>query len=95
LFPGMYVRAVVSNAVLSDGLLVPQQGIMRNPQGEAFAMLVTSDNMIERRTVEVGRAVGDRWLVHGGLAAGDRVVVEGLQKIAPGMQVAPTLIDNP
>jgi len=95
LFPGMYVRAVVSNAVLSDGLLVPQQGIMRNPQGEAFAMLVTSDNTIERRTVEVGRAVGDRWLVHGGLAAGDRVVVEGLQKIAPGMQVAPTLIDNP
>jgi membrane fusion protein (multidrug efflux system) len=94
LLPGMYVRAVVSNAVLQEGLLVPQQGIMRNPQGEAFAMVVNGENTVERRMVEVSRAIGNRWLVDDGLAAGDRVIVEGLQKVAPGVQVDPILIDG-
>jgi membrane fusion protein (multidrug efflux system) len=94
LLPGMYVRAVVSNAVLQEGLLVPQQGIMRNPQGEAFAMVVNGENTVERRMVEVSRTIGDRWLVSDGLAAGDRVIVEGLQKVAPGMQVDPILVDG-
>lgn len=93
LLPGMYVRAVVSNAVLKDGLLVPQQGITRDPKGQAIAMVVSADNTVEARNVEVSHAVGDRWLVRGGLAAGDRVIVEGLQKIGPGMPVAPTLVD--
>ena len=94
LLPGMYVRAVVSNAVLQDGLLVPQQGIMRNQQGQAFAMVVNGDSTVERRMVEVGQTIGDRWLVRDGLAPGDRVIVEGLQKVAPGVQVDPTLIDG-
>ena len=94
LLPGMYVRAVISNAVIQDGLLVPQQGIMRNQQGEAFAMVVSGDNMVERRMVEVGQTIGDGWLVRDGLAPGDRVIVEGLQKVAPGVQVDPTLIDG-
>jgi len=94
LLPGMYVRAVVSNAVLQEGLLVPQQGIMRNPQGEAFAMVVNGENTVERRMVEVSRAIGNRWLVDDGLAAGDRVIVEGLQKVAPGVQVDPIFIDG-
>jgi len=94
LLPGMYVRAVVSNAVLQDALLVPQQGIMRTPQGEAFAMVVNADNTVERRMVEVSQTIGDRWLVRAGLAAGDRVIVEGLQKVAPGVQVDPILIDG-
>jgi len=95
LLPGMYVRAVVSNAVLQEGVLVPQQGIMRNAQGDAYALLVNDDNTVEQRSVEVGQTIGDRWLVQSGLAAGDRVIVEGLQKIAPGAQVVPTLIDTP
>lgn len=94
LLPGMYVRAVVSNAVLQDGLLVPQQGIMRNPQGQAFAMVVNGNNTVERRIVQVSETIGDRWLVRDGLAAGDRVIVEGLQKVAPGAQVDPILIDG-
>jgi len=93
LLPGMYVRAVVSNAVLQDGLLVPQQGITRNAQGEAIAMVVGADNTVEARTVDVTRAIGDRWLVKSGLAAGDRVIVEGLQKIAPGAPVEVTVVD--
>ena len=95
LLPGMYVRAVVSNAVLQDGLLVPQQGITRNVQGDAIAMVVNADNMVEMRTVDVSSTIGDRWLVRGGLVAGDRVIVEGLQKVRPGAEVNPTLIDTP
>jgi membrane fusion protein (multidrug efflux system) len=84
LMPGMYVRAMVGSAVLDDALLVPQQGVTRDPKGQAVAMVLTSEDIVEQRTVEVGQAVGDKWLVRDGLAAGDRVIVEGLQKIRPG-----------
>ncbi len=88
LLPGMYVRAVISPAIVQDAVLVPQRGITRDPRGNAVAMVVVGDdNTIERRTVEVTRTIGDQWLVGSGLAAGDRVVVAGLQKIQPGMQV--------
>lgn len=94
LLPGMYVRAVVSNAIIQDGLLVPQRGITRDVKGQAIAMLVTPDNMVEARAVEVGSTIGDRWLVRSGLAPGDRVIVEGLQKITPGATVEPSVVDT-
>lgn len=90
LMPGMYVRAVLSNAVLEQGLLAPQQGITRDPKGNAWAMVVAQDGTVERRAVEVSRTIGDQWLVAGGLSAGDRVIVQGLQKIQPGAPVQPT-----
>ncbi|MGH8542787.1 MAG: efflux RND transporter periplasmic adaptor subunit [Gammaproteobacteria bacterium] len=90
LMPGMYVRAVVSNAVLDHGLLVPQEGITRDPKGNATAMVVGPDGKVEQRAVEVSRTIGSQWLVADGLAAGDRVVVAGLQKIQPGMPVNAT-----
>ena len=90
LMPGMYVRAIISNAVLDEGLLVPQQGIARDPMGNASAMVLTGEDKVEQRGVTVTRAVGADWLVSDGLSAGDRVIVEGLQKIQPGMQVQAT-----
>jgi membrane fusion protein (multidrug efflux system) len=87
LLPGMYLRAVLSSAVLEDGILVPQQGIARDAKGNASAMVVAADGTVERRTVEVSRTIGDKWLVSSGLLAGDRVIVEGLQKVQPGMPV--------
>lgn len=90
LMPGMYVRAVISNAVLEEGLLVPQQGIARDPRGNASAMVVADDGTAAVRPVEVSRTIGDKWLVQDGLAAGDRVIVEGLQKVQPGMPVQPS-----
>lgn len=90
LMPGMYVRALLNNAVIEQGLLVPQQGITRDPKGNATAMVVAPDGTAERRAVRVSRTVGDRWLVADGLAAGDRVIVQGLQKIQPGMPVQAT-----
>jgi membrane fusion protein (multidrug efflux system) len=90
LLPGMFVRAVLGNGVRPQGLLVPQQGITRDPQGNASAMVVGADGKVEVRPVQVSRTVGDQWLVDSGLAAGDRVIVEGLQKIQPGMPVQAT-----
>lgn len=91
LMPGMYVRAVISTAIIDNALLVPQRGITRDPRGRATAMVLTADNIVEQRDVEVRESIDDKWLVAGGLAEGDRVIVEGLQKIRVGQpaQVAP------
>ena len=87
LLPGMYVRAVIGSAVREGALLAPQQAIVRNSKGEPTAMVVGKDDRIEVRAVKVSHAIGDKWLVEDGLAAGERVVVEGFQKIRPGVTV--------
>ena len=87
LLPGMYVRAVVEDGVLKDALLVPQQGIARTPKGEPYALVAGKDGKVEQRMLTVGRAMGDRWLVTSGLAAGDQVIVEGSQRVRPGADV--------
>jgi len=94
LMPGMYVRAIVSNAVLERGLLVPQRGIARDVKGDASAMVVNSENTVEQRAVQVSRTIGDQWLVDSGLVEGDRVVIEGLQRIRPGIPVNATEADT-
>lgn len=86
LMPGMYVRASIGSGERSNGLLVPQQGITRDPKGNTTA-LVVKDGKVELRPVQVSRTIGNKWLVEGGLAAGDQVIVEGLQKVQPGMAV--------
>jgi membrane fusion protein (multidrug efflux system) len=90
LMPGMYVRAVIGGGVRNDALLVPMQGIARDPKGDTTAMVVGKDGKVEVRPVKVSRALGDKWLVEDGLKAGDKVIVEGLQKIGPGMPVQAT-----
>jgi membrane fusion protein, multidrug efflux system len=87
LLPGMYVRAQLNQGVLTQGLLAPQVGITRDPKGGGTAMIVGKDGKVELRTVRVSRTVGDAWLVEDGLSAGDRLIVEGLQKVQPGMAV--------
>ncbi|MGL5385647.1 MAG: multidrug efflux RND transporter periplasmic adaptor subunit SdeX [Serratia sp. (in: enterobacteria)] len=87
LLPGMFVRARLDEGVRSDALLVPQEGITRNPRGEATAMVVGADDKVEVRTLTAAQAIGNKWLVTAGLKPGDRVIVTGLQKIRPGVQV--------
>jgi len=89
LLPGMYVRALLSEGQLSQGLLAPQQGITRDPKGNASALVVDAHDAVQARTVQVSRAIGDQWLVDSGLSAGDRLIVEGVQKAQPGMTVQP------
>ncbi len=87
LLPGMYLKAVIGTGVRPDAVLVPQQGVMRGPKGETYAMVVDAEGKAARRELSVSQTVGDKWLVEDGLAAGDRVIVEGLQKIRPGAPV--------
>ncbi|HQZ31572.1 MAG TPA: efflux RND transporter periplasmic adaptor subunit [Arenimonas sp.] len=84
LLPGMYVRAVVDMGQRPNGVLAPQQGITRDAKGHAVAMVVTPESKVEQRIVQASRTIGDQWLVDEGLKAGDRVIVEGLQKVQPG-----------
>ena len=89
LLPGMYVRAVVPQAVDDEGLLLPQQSVTHNPRGEAVALVVNGENKVEQRMVKTAGTVGDRWLVREGVKPGERVIVEGGQKVRPGAEVRP------
>jgi membrane fusion protein (multidrug efflux system) len=87
LLPGMYVRAVVQEGVAEQAILAPQQGIAHDPKGNAIALVVDGSGKVEQRFLKIDRAVGSRWLVTDGLNAGDRLIMEGLQKVRPGMAV--------
>jgi membrane fusion protein (multidrug efflux system) len=84
LLPGMFVRAIVEEGVDEQGILAPQQGVTRNRRGDAVALVVDNEGKVAQRMLEVDRAIGDRWLVTKGLAAGDQVIVDNLQRIRPG-----------
>lgn len=87
LLPGMFVHAQLVAGMKSEAILAPQQGITRNPKGDATAMVINAENKVEVRQVKTDRAVGNRWLIAEGLQAGDRLITEGLQFIRPGVQV--------
>jgi len=87
LLPGMFVRAVVEQGADEAAILAPQMGVTRNPKGDPIAMVVGKDGKVELRILEVQRAIGDKWLVTNGLAAGDQLIVDGLQRIRPGVPV--------
>ena len=89
LLPGMYVRALVPQAVDDEGLLLPQQSVTHNQRGEAVALVVNGENTVEQRLLKTAGTVGDRWLVREGVKPGDRVIVEGGQKVRPGARVRP------
>lgn len=92
LLPGMFVRAKVSEGVRENAILVPQKGVTRNPRGEPTALVVGPDNTVEQRVLQIDRSYGDQWLVTSGINPGDRVILEGLQKTAPGREVNPVEI---
>jgi len=87
LLPGMFLRAVVQEGINQEAILVPQQAVSRDPTGNPFALIVDGEGKVAQRTLTLDRAMGDRWLVASGLAPGERVIVEGLQKVRPGAVV--------
>jgi membrane fusion protein (multidrug efflux system) len=87
LLPGMFVRAEVEEGVNEQAILVPQRGVTRNQRGEPTALVVGANNKVELRAVHTERTIGENWLVTGGLSAGDKVIIDGLQKVAPGAEV--------
>lgn len=90
LLPGMFVRGQLQEGVNEQALLVPQQGVTHNQKGDPTALVVGDGNKVELRLLKTDRTIGDKWLVTGGIKAGDKVIIEGLQKVAPGAAVKPT-----
>jgi membrane fusion protein (multidrug efflux system) len=87
LLPGMFVRAVLKEGVNEKAILVPQQGVSRDPKGTPFAWVVDDSGTVAQRMLTLDRAIGDQWLVTSGVNPGDRVVVEGIQRVRPGIPV--------
>jgi membrane fusion protein (multidrug efflux system) len=87
LLPGMFVRTELTQGQRRDALLVPQRGVTRNQRGEATVLVVGGDDTVAERVIGADRVVDNAWLVTSGLKAGDRVIVDGLQKIRPGQKV--------
>jgi membrane fusion protein (multidrug efflux system) len=87
LLPGMFVRAVVEEGVSKEALLLPQQAVSRDPKGNPLALIVDAGGKVQQRTLAIDRAIGNQWLVSEGLAPGEQVIVEGMQKVKPGASV--------
>ncbi|PIL20842.1 hypothetical protein P775_07435 [Puniceibacterium antarcticum] len=89
LLPGMYVQVEMPTRPLNGAFRVPQEGVSRDRRGQPIAMIVNGDNVVEQVLLTIAQDMGSDWIVTDGLGAGDRVIVEGLQKIQPGATVTP------
>jgi membrane fusion protein (multidrug efflux system) len=87
LLPGMFVRATIIEGVQNSAILAPQQGVSRDEKGDPTAEIVDAKGVARLRVLKTSRAIGDKWLVTDGLKAGDRLIVEGLQKVVPDAPV--------
>lgn len=94
LLPGMFVRARVQEGISEQAILVPQQAVSRDPKGNPSVFTVDSEGRAQQRMLKLDRAIGDRWLVASGLSGGDRVIVEGLQRIRPGSAVRVVSVES-
>ncbi|GES41473.1 membrane fusion protein (multidrug efflux system) [Rhizobium sp. ERR 922] len=92
LLPGMYVRATIQEGVAENSFLVPQRAVTRNTKGEPIAFFVSADGKIQQRVLTVQRSIGNSWLVGKGVEEGDRVVVEGIQRVRDGQEVNVALV---
>ncbi|MBP8131741.1 MAG: efflux RND transporter periplasmic adaptor subunit [Candidatus Hydrogenedentes bacterium] len=87
LLPGMFVRAMVTEGVNDQAILVPQQAVSRTPKGDPLVLTVSAEGKAEQHLITLERDVGNRWLIADGLAPGDKVIVEGSQRVRPGSPV--------
>ena len=87
ILPGMFVRAVVKEGIDEKAILIPQEAVSRDPKGNPVVLLVGAENKVEQRPITLDRAIGNQWLVASGLQAGEKVIVEGGQKVRPGVPV--------
>ena len=87
LLPGMFVHAQLQAGVSAQAILAPQQGVTRNLKGQPTALVVNQNDQVELRELQAERTAGNTWLINHGLQAGDRLIVEGLQFVKPGVTV--------
>lgn len=89
LLPGLYVRVRIEQAVREKAILIPQRAVIRTADGKAQVYVVGEGDVAQPRDVELGQSSGNEWVVESGLSAGERLVVDGGQKLQPGAKVAP------
>jgi len=89
LLPGMFVRGYVGQGRVEGAFLVPQKAVMRDQSGEAYAYIIDPENKVAKRPVRIEQAQGTNWVISKGLTTGEKLIVDGLQRIAPGSLVAP------
>lgn len=94
LLPGMFVRALVQEGINKQAILIPQQAVSRDPKGNPNTLIVDATGKVEQRPLTLDRALGDAWRVTSGLAPGDRVIVEGMLKVKPGVPVKVVPFEN-
>jgi membrane fusion protein (multidrug efflux system) len=90
LLPGVYVRAEIAEGIAQNSYLVPQRAVTRNTKGEAVALFINAESKVESRTLAVERSIGNSWLVSKGMKDGDRVIIEGAQRVKAGQDVIAT-----
>lgn len=81
LLPGMYVRARIEQGQATQAVLVPHKAVSRDTRGQAVVMVVTDAGKVEARQVSAEQSLNDQWVITDGLTGGERVIVEGLQKV--------------
>lgn len=94
LLPGMFVRASLAQAGQTNAVLVPQAAVKRLPKGATQVLVVNNQQQVEARQVSLGRSYQQYWVVQEGLAAGEQVIVAGLQKVQPGAQVKAVVVQE-
>lgn len=94
LLPGMFVRGVALEGINKKAMLIPQHAVSRDPKGNPLALLVGTDGNVVQKQLTIDRSVGNQWLVTSGLAPGDKVIVEGMQKVRPGMAAQAVATDD-
>lgn len=94
LLPGMFVRARVEEGTRPEAILAPQRGVQRDRRGRPYALVLNAEGVVEQRMLATDRTLGSDWLVDDGLAPGDRLIVDGLQKVRPGDKAQPVVLDD-
>ncbi len=93
LMPGMFVQAQLPTGLAPEAILVPQQSVVRDVKGRASVLVINGEDKVEKREVELARAMGTYWLLDSGLQAGERVIVDGFQRVKPGDKAKVVEID--
>jgi len=95
LLPGLFVRATIQEGVSEKALLVPQRSLFRSADGSAIVWTIDADSKAAPRPVKTAQAIGDQWLVTDGVKDGDQVIIDGVQKLRPGVPVKLAAPANP
>jgi membrane fusion protein, multidrug efflux system len=94
LLPGMFVRTIIQEGIHKNAILIPQQAVASDPRGNPLAYIVDKDSMVQQKQLTLDRAIGNEWLVSSGLEQGDRVIIEGISKVKPGISVKAVPFEN-